>query len=108
MDSETGKLYELKALVLKALAHPLRLAVVDFLADGERCVCEIADHVDAERSNVSRHLALMLRAGILECRRDGLKVLYTLKTPCVLNFLSCATNVLREQVESSRLVLSRL
>jgi ArsR family transcriptional regulator len=108
VDSETGKLYELKALVLKALAHPLRLAVVDFLADGERCVCEIADHVDAERSNVSRHLALMLRAGILECRRDGLKVLYTLKTPCVLNFLSCATNVLREQVESSRLVLSRL
>ncbi|MHC4591326.1 MAG: ArsR/SmtB family transcription factor [Planctomycetota bacterium] len=108
MDSETGKVYELKALVLKALAHPLRLAVVDFLADGERCVCEIAEHVGAERSNVSRHLALMLRAGILECRRDGLKVLYTLKTPCVLDFLSCATNVLREQIESSRAVLSRL
>jgi ArsR family transcriptional regulator len=108
MDAHARKLYELKAEVLKALAHPLRLAVVDSLSDGERCVCDIAEHVGSERSNVSRHLAVMLRAGVLECRKDGLRVLYTLKTPCVRDFLSCATGVLREGERSRRAVLSRL
>jgi ArsR family transcriptional regulator len=101
-------LYGLKADVLRALAHPLRLAVVDYLRDGEQCVCDIADHVGSERSNVSRHLSLMLKAGIVECRKDGLRVLYRLKTPCVLSFFDCVSDVLREQLERSSALLRRL
>ena len=87
-----------QARLLQALAHPLRLAVVDLLEGGERCVCEIAQHVGSERSNVSRHLALMQRAGVLDSRKDGLMVLYRLRTPCVLNLLTCATRTLRRNV----------
>ncbi len=108
MDEQTQRLYELKAEVLKALAHPIRLAVADFLRGGEQCVCDIAEHVGAERSNVSHHLSQMLGAGVLECRKDGLRVLYSLKTPCVLNFFACVENVLKERLESDAELLQRL
>ncbi|MFO7958220.1 MAG: metalloregulator ArsR/SmtB family transcription factor [Candidatus Brocadiia bacterium] len=100
MDPERRKLYELQAEVLKALAHPLRLAIADYLRGGEQCVCDIAEQVGAERSNVSRHLSRMLDAGVLESRKEGVQVFYSLRTPCVLNFFSCVTNVLRERLEA--------
>ena len=108
MNKETEKLYEMKAEIIQAMAHPIRLAVVDFLRQGEQCVCDIAAHVGAERSNVSRHLAVLLKPGIVECRKDGLKVLYWLKTPCVLDFLECVRHVLRERLESGKAMLGRL
>jgi DNA-binding transcriptional ArsR family regulator len=108
MDGDTKRLYEMKAKVLAAMAHPVRLAIVDFLRDGERCVFDIAEHVGSERSNVSRHLAVMLAAGILEHRKDGLRMLYRLKTPCVVGFLACVADVLREQIEDNNAVLKRL
>ncbi|KPK65842.1 MAG: hypothetical protein AMK73_01745 [Planctomycetes bacterium SM23_32] len=108
MDEGARKVCELKAEVLKALAHPLRVAIAEFLRGGECCVCDIAEHVGAERSNVSRHLGLMVNAGVLESRKDGLWVFYRLKTPCVLEFLSCASRVLREQMEDARAALAGL
>ena len=97
MNPEVKELLEMKAAVLQAMAHPIRLAVLEVLADGEKCVCDIAEEVDAKRSNVSRHLAVMVNAGILESRKEGLRVIYAIRTRCVLGFLSCVTNVLREQ-----------
>ena len=108
MDESTKRLYELKAEVIQAAAHPIRLAVLDYLHDGEQCVCDIATHVEAERSNVSRHLALMTKAGLLESRKDGLKVMYSIKCDCIFNFLACVTDVLREQLEDQSAVLGKL
>ena len=108
MDAETKKLYRMKADIIAAAGHPIRLAIVDFLRDGEQCVCDIADHLGAQRSNVSRHLSVLLKAGILEHRKDGLRMLYRLKTPCVLKFLECVTDVLRERAAENSKVLQRL
>ena len=108
MKNETKKLYEMKAEVIQAIAHPIRLAIVDYLADGEQCVCDIAEHVGAQRSNVSRHLAVMLKAGVLDCRKDGLRVIYNLRTPCVSGFLTCVSNVLREHVRSQNELLQNV
>lgn len=108
MDRQTKRLYELKAELIQAAGHPIRLAVIDLLAEGEQCVCDIAKHVDAERSNVSRHLAILLKAGIVETRKDGLKVMYSLKTPCITNFLSCATQALRQRIRSESVLLRNL
>jgi DNA-binding transcriptional ArsR family regulator len=107
-DDTERKVYEMKARVLRALAHPIRLAVVDFLVEGEQCVCDIAEQVGAQRSNVSRHLAVMVNAGVLESRKDGLKVIYRLRTPCVASCLACTAEVLREQIESTHHVLKDL
>ena len=100
--------FERQAEIAKAVAHPLRVAAVDFLKDGEKCVCEIAAHLGAERSNVSRHLAVMVGAGVLSCRKDGLKVFYALKTPCVADFLSCVTRVLKHQAQENEKLLASL
>lgn len=108
MDKSTRQLYELKADLFRAVAHPLRLAIVDMLCGGELCVCEIAERLGAERSNVSRHLAVMLKAGILESHKEGLRVIYSLKTPCVADIGSCVTRVLRERLETDRQVLQQL
>ena len=108
MDATSRKLYEMKAEVIQAAGHPIRLAIIDFLKDGEQCVCDIAAHVGAQRSNVSRHLSVMLKAGVVDCRKDGLKMMYSLKTPCILNFLSCVTDMLRHKAEAQTEVLRRL
>ena len=101
-------LFEKQAEIAKAIAHPLRIAVVDFLKDGEQCVCDIAEHVGSERSNVSRHLSVMVAAGVLEHRKEGLKVIYKLKTPCILDFFSCITGVLKRQAEENERLLKSL
>jgi len=108
MDEQAKRLYELKARVIQAAAQPVRLAIIDLLREGEWCVCDIAAHVGAGRSNVSRHLGVMLKAGILTCRRDGLRAMYSLRTPCILGFLRCVTDVLREQLVTSTADLGRL
>jgi DNA-binding transcriptional ArsR family regulator len=107
IDRETKAVYKRKAEIIKAVGHPLRVAVVDFLKDGEKCVCDIAEHVGSERSNVSRHLAVMLKAGILRSHKDGLMVFYELRTPCILNFLNCATQALKHNVNEEVKVLAR-
>ena len=108
MDKRKGLLFERQAEIAKAVAHPLRIAVIDFLKDGEKCVCDIAEHVGSERSNVSRHLSVMVRAGVLSCRKEGLKVFYDLRTPCVVDFLTCAARLLRQQAKDNEELLAAL
>jgi ArsR family transcriptional regulator len=101
-------LYEKQAEVAAAVAHPLRVAILDFLKDGEQCVCDIAANVGSERSNVSRHLSVMSNAGILEFRKEGLNVIYRLKCLCILDFFSCVRGVLKEQVKEDEALLKVL
>jgi ArsR family transcriptional regulator len=101
-------LFEKQAEIAKAIAHPLRIAIVDFLKGGEQCVCDIAEYVGSERSNVSRHLAVMVSAGVLQYRKEGLKVIYKLKTPCIVDFFSCVTRVLKQQIKEHEKLLEVL
>ena len=89
----TRKRYEAKARMIKALAHPTRLFMVEELSRGERCVCELRDMVGADISTVSKHLALLKSAGIVADDKRGLQVFYRLKTPCVLGFFDCIQKV---------------
>jgi DNA-binding transcriptional ArsR family regulator len=98
-------IYEKQADTLKAMAHPLRIAILDFLRNQEKCVCDIAERIGSERSNVSRHLAVMVKAGLLSYSKEGLKVFYHLKAPCVLDFLSCVNNCLKEQAQETKKLL---
>ena len=101
-------LFAKQAEVAKAIAHPVRIAILDFLRDSEQCVCDIAEHVGSERSNVSRHLSVMLGAGVLESRKQGLKVIYKLKTPCILDCFSCISACLKQQVKETEKLLAAL
>ena len=88
---------EARARVMKALAHPSRLFIVDELSRGERCVCDLTEMVGADVSTVSKHLAVLRAHDIVEDRRAGNVVYYKLLTPCVCKFFACATQVLKDR-----------
>ena len=105
MNPNHSEKLKLKAEVFKAMGHPLRLGVIEFLRDGEKCVCEIVEHVGTDVSNVSKHLSVLKRAGILRDRRDGLKIMYSLIMPCALDFASCVEGVVIRRLDRQRSVM---
>ncbi|MCU0294063.1 MAG: metalloregulator ArsR/SmtB family transcription factor [Thermoanaerobaculaceae bacterium] len=102
LDGETKARMEARATVMKALAHPSRLFIVDELSRGERCVCELTEMIGADVSTVSKHLALLKKAGVVLDERRGQQVFYRLRVPCILNFFGCVEVVL-EEVDRSKL-----
>ena len=86
------------AEILKALGQSTRLKIVEFLRDGERCVCEIFPAIGEEQSNTSRHLNLLLNAGILSRRKEGLKIYYAVKHPEVLQLVDLAIASVRQEI----------
>ena len=86
---------EARAGILKALAHPVRVLIVNALHAGDHCVCELNALADIDQSNISRHLAILKRAGVVTDRRDGMKVFYHLQTPCILRAFECAVEVVQ-------------
>ena len=87
---------EARAKVMKALAHPTRLFIVDELSRGERCVWELTDGIGADVSTVSKHLSVLKSAGIVVDDKRGVQVFYRLRVPCILNFFGCVEAVLEE------------
>ena len=95
MNARTKAKYEARARVIKAMAHPTRLFIVDQLSAKERCVAELTDMVGADMSTVSKHLSVLRGAGIITDDKRGAQVYYRLKTPCMLNFFTCVESVLQ-------------
>jgi len=93
--------YKLKATIIKAMAHPSRLMMIDALAEGEKCVCDLQRLVGSDLSTVSKHLSVMKNAGIVTDRKEGLQVFYRLRVPCVCRFFECVEAVLRANTEEA-------
>lgn len=83
-----------QAAIVKALAHPSRLFIVQELSKGERCVCEFKGLIGADMSTISRHLSILRNAGIIVDEKRGNQVFYSLKCSCVLDFLGCIEHVM--------------
>jgi len=106
MDAITQAKYEARAKVIKALAHPARLLMVDELAAcGEKCVCELTELVGSDMSTVSRHLATLKSAGLVDDEKRGAMVFYRLRVQCITNFFSCVETVISENAERQRQLL---
>lgn len=96
MNSKTQSRYEARAKVVKAMAHPTRLFIVDELSrHQERCVCELTEMIGADISTVSKHLSVLKAAGIVDDDKRGNMVFYRLVIPCVAQFFECIESVLR-------------
>lgn len=100
MDPKIQVKFELRAGILKALAHPTRLFIVDELSRGERCVCELTEMIGADVSTVSRHLSLLKNAGIIQDEKRGLQVFYNLRISCVPGFFGCVEDVLKSHAQA--------
>lgn len=86
---------ELRAQAVKALAHPSRILIAESLIAGERCVYDLTKLVGTDMSTVSKHLAIMKAAGLVEVDKRGLKVFYRLRCPCLGDFFRCIDTINR-------------
>ena len=86
--------YEARAKILKAMAHPSRLLIIEELQKKERCVNELTDMVGADTSTVSKHLSVLKNAGLVTDEKRGNSIFYHLRVPCILDFMGCVENVL--------------
>jgi ArsR family transcriptional regulator len=102
IDKQKKKRLEARARILKALAHPTRLFIVEELAHGERCVCELRNLIGADISTVSKHLSVLKQSGLIAADKRGLQVWYRLQVPCVLNFIGCVEDVLKSNAQEAR------
>lgn len=86
--------FKARAAVMKALAHPTRLMMIEELSRGERCVADLRELAGCDLSTTSKHLALLKNSGIVEDEKRGKQVYYRLRVPCVLNFFHCLDSVI--------------
>lgn len=95
MKNKSKEDFEVQAGVLKAMAHPTRLLILNALKKQETCVCELRELVGDDMSTVSKHLLVLKNAGLVAARRDGNWLHYRLLCPCVLNFTDCLAKLKR-------------
>ena len=105
MNTRPRQRYRARAEVVKAMAHPSRLMILDALESRERCVCELTEMVGADQSTVSKHLALLKHAGLVEDRKEGVLVYYRLKVCCLREFFRCIETVMAENLKTQRAAL---
>ena len=107
MDRKTRATYEARAKIIKAIAHPTRLFVVDELSKtDERCVCELTEMIGADMSTVSKHLTILKEAGIVEDEKRGSMVFYRLRVKCIVDFLDCVESVIKCSVQQQNSLLA--
>ena len=94
--------YRLRAGIAQALANANRLRMLDALAGGEKCVCELVEMLGCDQSTASKHLALLRNAGLVDDRRDGARAYYRLACPCVTGFFDCIEEVVANRAEALR------
>ena len=102
------KVLELKAEILKALAQPTRLKILELLRNGEKCICEIVPAINGEQSNISRHISLMQKNHIITTRKDGVRVMVKVLDPEIFTILDRVSLILKHQMKEQNRLLSSL
>ena len=92
------QVYEQQANFIKAISHPTRLMMVDALSKGDMCVCKLQELANFDMSTISKHLSVLKSAGIVSNRKVNNNIIYKLKYPCVLDFISCVKKIQNKQI----------
>jgi ArsR family transcriptional regulator len=96
MDENTKRRYELRAEMFKALAHPMRIYILEMLRSKPWCVCQLAAEVGIEKSVASKHLSQLKNVGLIQDEKRGTLVEYRLIAPCVLDMAKCTESTILE------------
>ncbi|MBM4334024.1 MAG: winged helix-turn-helix transcriptional regulator [Deltaproteobacteria bacterium] len=102
------RVLELKAEVLKALAQPTRLKILECLREGERCICEIVPAINGEQSNISRHISVMQKSHLISTRKDGVKVMVKVRDPEIFQILDRISAILKKQIREQGRLLAQI
>ena len=90
---------EARAKILKALAHPSRIFIVEKIKNKAHCVRELAELIGIDQSTTSKHLSILKNAGILLDNKQGTTVYYSLRCQCIMEFIGCIEKVIKMNVE---------
>jgi DNA-binding transcriptional ArsR family regulator len=104
----TAPIYRLKADFFRILGHPVRVRILELLQSGEQSVGELQSALDLDSSGTSQHLAIMRRTGLVDSRRAGTSVFYSVRDPRVHQLLHVARQVLSSQLEQTQALLGDL
>jgi ArsR family transcriptional regulator len=102
------RILELKAEVLKTLAQPTRLKILELLRNGEKCICEIVPALNGEQSNISRHISLMQKSHLVTTRKDGVKVMVKVRDPKIFEILDRVGSILKNQMKEQEMLFSKM
>lgn len=105
MKSSAKPQYEARAKIIKAMAHPSRLFIIEELHKEERCVGELTEMIGADASTVSKHLSVLKNAGLVTDEKRANCVYYTLRCPCIMDFISCLEEVLSVNAEEHKKIM---
>ena len=94
MKSSVTPQYEARAKIIKAMAHPSRLFIIEELSKNECCVGELTEMIGADASTVSKHLSVLKNAGLVTDEKRGNSIFYSLRVPCIMQFMGCLEDVL--------------
>lgn len=100
--------YKLKTNIIKALANPTRLMIIDCLREGEKCVYEIVNQLKEEQSNISKNLGILKSNGLIKDRKEGLNVYYRLNLCCIDEFFGCLDNIISENLNQQKELLENV
>jgi DNA-binding transcriptional ArsR family regulator len=92
-------LYETKADLFKTLGHPVRIRILELLSERDRAVSEMLSEISVEAANLSQHLAVLRRSGLVIARKDASAVIYALTSPRVAELLRVARGILTEVLD---------
>jgi ArsR family transcriptional regulator, arsenate/arsenite/antimonite-responsive transcriptional repressor len=98
---------EIRSRIIKALAHPVRLMIVDVLKEGEAPFSKINELFENDKSTVSKHLLVLKEAGIVTSRKSGPDMIYKLEVPCIIDFFGCVTAVIENTVKKQQVCLCK-
>ncbi|MFH1418443.1 MAG: metalloregulator ArsR/SmtB family transcription factor [Planctomycetota bacterium] len=107
MALKSTKQYEARANIAKSLAHPSRLMLLDALKNGPTCVSDLTEFVGSDQSTVSKHLAILRQAGLVDVEKDGAMSYYRVNCPCLDDFFTCIENVLRRNLKAHQAAVAR-
>ena len=105
---QRGAVYQMKAEFFRVLGHPVRVRILELLRDGERTVGDLQHELQMDSSGTSQHLGALRKHGILEGRREGTSVYYTVRDPRIFQLLEVARQILTSSLIESQAVLGEL
>jgi ArsR family transcriptional regulator, arsenate/arsenite/antimonite-responsive transcriptional repressor len=105
MKSSIKPQYEARAKIIKAMAHPSRLFIIEELQKRERCVNELTEMIGADTSTVSKHLSVLKNAGLVTDEKRSNCIYYTLRCTCIMDFIGCVEDVLTAKAEDNKKIL---
>jgi ArsR family transcriptional regulator len=105
--SMAESVYELQAKLLKTLAHPDRIRILEYLKQKKQCQCEMAPALEIEQYNFSRHLSALKAAGVIKTWKDGVRIMFDVTDPAVYSILDDVKNLLKMRIQTEQALIRR-